>query len=302
MNNIKSCKPIQIDRSKIIEKINSSNESLHCTYCHKKFAYKSSVVRHLNICAAKKQYDQNILLEIQQTDQANEESDKTKQLELEIQLQNAKNKEIILHKYDGKEIPESVLQLCNIERTLALMKRKLYKMEVKMKTLNSDISVIEKTLEIKKQEIVKPVSPTIEPVSPMRNIEDTMEIIKSVSETLLHVEEIESSIEEKLTPPIEEIKPPSIDGCVYLLREREFISLDQPVYKIGRAKNVSIRFDAYPKGSEVLFTLAVQNMRETEKDIKDEFNKKFNNRKDIGTEYFEGSVDEMLITLKSIIS
>jgi hypothetical protein len=276
INRIKSCD--------ISKEVSEDKDKFPCSYCNKSYKHASSLTKHMKTCAEKKQQDRQRgldneikQLEIQRIKQDKEnENDNTKlkKLELEIQLQDSKNKEIILHKYAGKEIPESTLQICNIERTLALMKKKLYKMEVKMKTLNSEISIIEETLEIKKQEIEEPVLPVIEeeitkPDSPIQNIE-------------------------------EPDSPTSTDGCVYLLREREFISLDQPVYKIGRSKDAVIRFESYPKGSKILFVCVVENMRECEKDIKDEFNKKFKNRKDIGIEYFEGPVDEMLETIKSI--
>jgi hypothetical protein len=92
------------------------------------------------------------------------------------------------------------------------------------------------------------------------------------------------------------------EGCIYLLREREFIALDQHIYKIGRTKNMTNRGSGYPTGSDVIFTIKVLDMLECENIIKKEFLTKFKHRSDIGSEYFEGSPSKMLMILVNITS
>ena len=52
------------------------------------------------------------------------------------------------------------------------------------------------------------------------------------------------------------------DAYIYLIREREFLLLDQPVYKIGRSEQHADRTvqriaKGYKKGSETLLTLRI---------------------------------------------
>ena len=49
-------------------------------------------------------------------------------------------------------------------------------------------------------------------------------------------------------------------GHIYLLQEREFIVLKQPVYKIGKThqKN-SRRFSNYPKNSNIVYMVSSNN-------------------------------------------
>lgn len=85
---------------------------------------------------------------------------------------------------------------------------------------------------------------------------------------------------------------------IYLIREREFINKNEPVYKVGRTtqeRGLTIeRFKAYKKGSEIIFLKSVctTKVNSMENVIKTLFNEKFKKHND-GTEYFIGSPDEM---------
>lgn len=90
--------------------------------------------------------------------------------------------------------------------------------------------------------------------------------------------------------------------CVYLLQEREFIKTKENIYKIGRtSRTIKKRLTGYPKKSKLIFHKEVQNSRNIEKIIKNKFCEEFKQRKDIGTEYFEGNVDKMITMYKEII-
>lgn len=81
-----------------------------------------------------------------------------------------------------------------------------------------------------------------------------------------------------------------ITEYIYLIREREFINCNKSVYKLGRTKQELLkRFNQYPKGSELIIQVKVNNCVSGEDFLKKEFIKFFKQRKDIGTEYFEGS-------------
>ena len=75
---------------------------------------------------------------------------------------------------------------------------------------------------------------------------------------------------------------------IYLLREREFIKYKEPIYKIGKTcQNPVTRFNQYPKSSELILIIRVNDCHTSEKKLLSIFNKKFIQRKDIGTEYFQ---------------
>jgi len=87
-----------------------------------------------------------------------------------------------------------------------------------------------------------------------------------------------------------------INEYFYLIREREFIKSNQDIYKLGKSKQeFGKRFGGYSKGTEILITLRCQNVDEFEKKMIKIFSDKFSQKKEIGTEYFEGSLTEMLI-------
>lgn len=88
------------------------------------------------------------------------------------------------------------------------------------------------------------------------------------------------------------------NSYIYLIREREFITSKNEIYKIGRTtqeKSLRInRFNAYKKGSEIILLKEVSNdyVIEIESKLIKQFNEKFIRHID-GTEYFEGNKNEM---------
>ena len=93
-------------------------------------------------------------------------------------------------------------------------------------------------------------------------------------------------------------KPIALFEYVYLLHEREFLNSGRQLYKIGRtSQSPNDRFDGYPKGSHVVFYLCVPDSKATEKAIKAAFKIKFKQDRDIGQEYFEGDVNDMIQSL-----
>ena len=91
---------------------------------------------------------------------------------------------------------------------------------------------------------------------------------------------------------------------IYLLQEREFIKTKEPVYKVGMTKKENYeRFNQYPKGSVLLFQMICNNCKNMEKLVLKKFKETFNQRKDIGNEYFEGEcavmIDIIYLTIKN---
>ena len=84
-------------------------------------------------------------------------------------------------------------------------------------------------------------------------------------------------------------------GWVYIVWEREFIRLNEEVYKVGHTvAGIEKRVKQYPEGSILCFTRWVSQPVVAETSILAAFKKVFKHRKDIGSEYFEGDLDAMV--------
>ena len=93
---------------------------------------------------------------------------------------------------------------------------------------------------------------------------------------------------------------------IYLLQEREFLKTKENIFKVGMTtKQNHERFNQYPKGSILLFQLICDNCKNIEKQIITIFKENFIQRKDIGTEYFQGNyklmIDSIYLTIKNEI-
>ena len=86
---------------------------------------------------------------------------------------------------------------------------------------------------------------------------------------------------------------------IYLLQVREFIGTN--IFKIGRTYDINSRYKHYPKNSRLLFYSSCSDSVTIEKKIIYEFLKKYKQRKDIGTEYFEGDYTTMVRDIKIIL-
>ena len=90
---------------------------------------------------------------------------------------------------------------------------------------------------------------------------------------------------------------------VYMLRERESIRLNENIYKIGKTTQIpKKRFNSYPKNSELILCLQVNNCHNIENEIKKIFTRKFNKRHDHGSEYFEGDINAMRQEFQNIVN
>jgi len=94
-----------------------------------------------------------------------------------------------------------------------------------------------------------------------------------------------------------------IINYIYLLQEREFIKTNENIFKIGMTtkKNYE-RFNQYPKGSILLFQIICNNCKHIEKIIIKIFKEKFIQRKEVGTEYFEGNYKIMIDIIYLILN
>jgi len=90
---------------------------------------------------------------------------------------------------------------------------------------------------------------------------------------------------------------------IYIIKEREFVNSCESIYKIGKTTQCNEkRLKQYPKGSILIFQSICSNCSIVEKEIISVFNQKYIQRRDIGSEYFEGEYIEMIKDLLEIIN
>lgn len=64
----------------------------------------------------------------------------------------------------------------------------------------------------------------------------------------------------------------NIDGYIYMIHLREFINANQPVYKIGKTKQLDSRkrIQSYPKSSCLIIQIGCSNTDKKETNIRQE--------------------------------
>lgn len=91
-------------------------------------------------------------------------------------------------------------------------------------------------------------------------------------------------------------------GLIYLIREREFITINKPIFKIGYTKNVDVRMPKFPRNSETLLSISVNHPYQREQDLLKLFGQQFTAKKEYGSEYFEGDPACMLKTAVNFLN
>ena len=88
-------------------------------------------------------------------------------------------------------------------------------------------------------------------------------------------------------------------GYIYLLREREFLKTNEEIYKIGKTINIKNRMPSYAKDSRLyLCFYCPSDIDAVEKHLISVLERIcLRKRTDIGAEYFEGDVHEMMSSL-----
>lgn len=90
-------------------------------------------------------------------------------------------------------------------------------------------------------------------------------------------------------------------GDIYVYYTRACKNIDEPVYKIGKSYDYRKRATGYDKGGDMLFVVTVSNRHTCENIVKDAFKNEFKLRRDYGSEYFEGDIFEMVMTVKDVL-
>ena len=94
---------------------------------------------------------------------------------------------------------------------------------------------------------------------------------------------------------------------IYLIREREFLLRNEPVFKIGRGEQDADRIvkrvaTGYKKGSEIWLTTRcpISLYKQAENTLKNTFRERFTEHGD-GSEYFSGDPTEMVKIISSVV-
>jgi uncharacterized C2H2 Zn-finger protein len=103
----------------------------------------------------------------------------------------------------------------------------------------------------------------------------------------------------------EDIKIKMVQEYVYIIRECDFVRLNEDIYKIGRTAktNPEDRFQKYRKGTEIVAFFKVNNSIECENKMIKCFSNHINikKRSEYGKEYFEGNRNELLNEIVQIV-
>ena len=81
---------------------------------------------------------------------------------------------------------------------------------------------------------------------------------------------------------------------IYLLWPRDLELRNMKIFKIGRTYDFDARLNKYPDNSIVYRVIRVLNCHVAEKALIDTFCLNFKRRKDIGREYYQGDVTQMM--------
>jgi phenolic acid decarboxylase len=102
-----------------------------------------------------------------------------------------------------------------------------------------------------------------------------------------------------------DIKIKMVQGYVYIIRECDFVRLNEDIYKIGRTAktNPEDRFQKYRKGTEIIGFFKVNDSIECENKIIKCFSNHANITKmnEYGKEYFQGDKNELLNEMLQIV-
>jgi hypothetical protein len=103
-----------------------------------------------------------------------------------------------------------------------------------------------------------------------------------------------------------DIKIKMTEGYVYIIRECDFVRLNENIYKIGRTSKINPedRFQKYRKGTEIIGFFKVNDSVECENKIIKCFSNHNNIKKmsEYGKEYFQGNKKELLNEMLQIVT
>jgi len=89
---------------------------------------------------------------------------------------------------------------------------------------------------------------------------------------------------------------------IYIIQMAEHHKKKTPIYKIGRTHNILQRFNSYPKNSRLIYLCKVNDCHHVESELIELFKKNFEQKRDFGLEYFQGSITKMIQYTDALIN
>lgn len=91
-------------------------------------------------------------------------------------------------------------------------------------------------------------------------------------------------------------------GHLYIIKEREFCRLNEPIFKVGRSACVFNRFMDYPNCSIVCFVVCVKDEVSCETEVLRTMQKRFVHHVEYGNEYYEGNLPDIIDCVMEVVS
>lgn len=115
------------------------------------------------------------------------------------------------------------------------------------------------------------------------------------------VDKVTMKIKQESTDKNEKIVDEKV-GYIYMIQEREFISQNENIYKIGKTTtDIRIRANKYPKNSVLHYLMMVNDCDIIEKKIFELFDREFTKMTTIGREYYKGNLKSMMRKINTLI-
>ena len=121
----------------------------------------------------------------------------------------------------------------------------------------------------------------------------------------IEIKDLYKNIYYKIKDNDNDIKIKMTEGYIYIIRECDFVRLNENIYKIGRTAKINPedRFQKYRKGTEIIGFFKVNDSVECENKIIKCFSNHTNitKMKEYGKEYFKGDRNELLKEILQIV-
>jgi uncharacterized C2H2 Zn-finger protein len=215
-------------------------------------------------------------------------------------------KNIIIYKCEkcNKEFKKKSNYITHINRKLSCNGINLEnnKLLLKIKELESKLLTIETEKTFFQNEIIK-----IKEDKDIFKITEEKDVIKRENIKLKELLNYKDAVIKNIIDNNKknDIKIKLVQEYIYIIRECDFVRLNEDIYKIGRTakNNPEDRFQKYRKGTEIIGFFKVNNSIDCENKIIQCFSNHTNIKKmsEYGKEYFQGNRNELLNEILEIV-
>jgi len=90
-----------------------------------------------------------------------------------------------------------------------------------------------------------------------------------------------------------------MSGYIFIVWPTDYQKNNECVYKIGSTKDIKLNMETFPKKSVLILNIHVKNMTCIHKHVSKQFKEDFKERLDVGKDFFEGNVGDMMKAITS---